>query len=67
MLETVKSYILDLDDTTFEQYLDQYAMHVQDANISSEVTFNSKHLNILDIERLTQDQHERLVSAHDKL
>lgn len=67
MLETVKSYILDLDDTTFEQYLDQYAMNVQDANISSEVTFNSKHLNILDIERLTQDQHERLVSAHDKL
>lgn len=63
MLETVKSYILDLDDITFEQYLDQYAMHVQDANISSEVTFNAKHLNILDIERLTQDQHERLVST----
>ncbi len=63
MLETVKSYILDLDDTTFEQYLDQYAMYVQDANISSEVTFNAKNLNILDIERLTQDQHERLVST----
>nr|DAJ50903.1 MAG TPA: hypothetical protein [Caudoviricetes sp.] len=63
MLETVKSYILDLDDITFEQYLDQYAMYVQDSNISSEVTFNAKNLNILDIERLTQDQHERLVST----
>lgn len=63
LLETVKSYILDLDDITFEQYLDQYAMYVQDSNISSEVTFNAKNLNILDIERLTQDQHERLVST----
>ena len=63
MLETVKSYIRDLDDTTFEQYLDQYAMRVQDDNIFSEVTFNVNHSSILDIERLAQDQHERLVST----
>lgn len=63
LLETVKSYIRDLDDITFEQYFDQYAMSVQDANISSEVTFNVRHSSVLDIERLAQDQHERLVGA----
>ena len=67
MLETIKATISQTANCIpFEQFFDLYVMSIQDANIITEIEFNihRNNLTILDIERLAQDQHERLVNSN---
>lgn len=69
MLETIRNQINQamLSNTSFEEYYNLYIMSVQDNNIRDEVKFNIRHINYntIDIERLAQAQHERLVKTID--
>lgn len=65
MLETVKATIVEADNMIeFEEFFNLHLMTVQDTNIIKEIKHNIQrnHCSILDIERLAQDQHERLVN-----
>lgn len=67
MLETVKAQIAKCNNALpFEQFFDLHVMAVQDYNIVAEIQQNIQRnkSNILDIERLAQDQHERLVKSN---
>lgn len=68
MLETVRASIINASTSCvlFEQYFDLHVMSVQDDNIVAEIKHNIQRNNssILDIERLAQDQHERLVNLN---
>ena len=67
MLETIKSAILKSSHLVpFEQFFNLHIMSVQDENIMTEIKYNISRNNatVLDIERLAQDQHERLVDLN---
>lgn len=67
MLETIKSAILKSSQLVpFEQFFNLHIMSVQDENIMTEIKYNISRNNatVLDIERLAQDQHERLVDLN---
>ena len=65
MLEKVKK-ALRKQEPPYEEYFNQFLMDLQDYNLASEIMYNVKHnsSDILDIERLAQEQHERLVTPH---
>lgn len=66
MLETVRASIIEADNCLpFEEFFNSHVMSVQDDNIITEIRYNIRRNNssILDIERLAQDQHERLVKS----
>lgn len=67
MLETVRAAIVKAASNSvfFEQFFNSHLMAVQDDNIITEIKYNIHRNNssILDIERLAQDQHERLVNS----
>ena len=67
MLETVRASILKANNALpFEQFFDLHVMSVQDDNIMTEIRYNiyRNKSSILDIERLAQNEHERLVNSN---
>ena len=63
MLENVKNSIHDVTTQTFEAFFDEYVMSVQDFNLITEIQHNVRKndSDIMNIERLANEQHERLV------
>lgn len=53
MLETIKNYIDNLPNITFEEYFLRYMMNVQDKNIGIEVDEKFKHV-VCDAKSVTQ-------------
>lgn len=66
MLQQVRAAIIESAEHSvpFEQFFNLHVMAVQDDNIITEIKYNIQRNNssILDIERLAQEQHERLVT-----
>ena len=60
MLETVKSYIDDSSDTSFEDYYQNYIFEVQDMNIEAEVK-SVKPNDILSLDKLIARLHKELL------
>ena len=60
MLETIKSYIKDLPDKSFEEYYQQYIFDVQDQNIEAEIN-SIKTTDILSLDRLIAKLHKELL------
>lgn len=60
MLETIKSYIKDLPDTSFENYYQNYIFEVQDYNIEKEIR-SIKTPDILSLDRLIARLHKELL------
>ena len=63
MLASIKHTIHQQNDTTFEEYFNEHLIETQDNNLVQEIqsTISKHRLSTLDIEKLTQSQHERLV------
>lgn len=65
MLENVKASLIDSSKLVpFEAFFNLHLMTVQDLNIVSEIKYNicRNHCSVLDVEKLSQDQYERLVN-----
>ena len=60
MLETVKSYINDSSDISFEDYYQNYIFEVQDRNIEAEVR-SVKPNDILSLDKLIARLHKELL------
>lgn len=60
MLETVKTCIKDLPDTSFDIYYQNYIFDVQDQNIFAEVN-SVKTNDILSLDRLIAKLHKELM------
>ena len=54
MLKTIKQYIDNLNDITFDDYFTAYIMHIQDMNINAEMKYlsNRNVLNMRSMDRL---------------
>lgn len=63
MLETVKHFIQTLPDKDFEIFFNEYLMSVQDRGLDDEIeiTLKNLHSDVLDIERLVQNEYGGLI------
>lgn len=64
MLETVKSYIEELPDISFDTYYQRYIFQVQDQNIATEIhSINTDDILSLDrlIAKLSKELHDWVV------
>lgn len=59
MLETIKSYIEELPEDTFDTFYQKYIFEVQDINIAKEVS-GVKTDDILSLDRLIARLHKEL-------
>jgi len=59
MLDTVKKYITELPDISFEDYYQNYIFDVQDYNIEMEVN-SVKTSDILSLDKLIAKLHKEL-------
>lgn len=65
ILETIKQYISDLDDTSFNTHFMSYILAVQDANIDKEVKYliNKNTLNIYVMDKVLQNTYKGLIDV----
>lgn len=63
MLQTVKDYINNLSDESFQNFYTHYIMQVQDSNIEEEFKFLITHnnLDVLSIDKLISNDLGKLV------
>lgn len=62
MLSTIKSYISNQEDISFDEYYNRYVMEVQDKNLNKEISYmlSANSLNVLNMSILIKDTVERL-------
>lgn len=63
MLQTVKDYINNLSDESFQTFYTRYIMQVQDSNIEEEFKFLITHntLDVLSVDKLISNDLGKLV------
>ena len=63
MLQTIKDYINNLSDESFQNFYTHYIMQVQDSNIDEEFKFLITHnnLDILSVDKLISNDLGKLV------
>lgn len=61
MLETIKTYITETPNISFDEYYQRYIFNVQDMNIDSEIA-SIKVDDILSLDRLIAKLHKELLS-----
>lgn len=62
MLSTIKSYISNQEDISFDEYYNRYVMEVQDKNLNKEISYmlSANSLNVLNMSILIKDTVEGL-------
>ena len=62
MLSTIKSYISNQEDISFDEYYNRYVMSVQDRNLNKEISYmlSANSLNVLNMSILIKDTVEGL-------
>lgn len=63
MLQTIKDYINNLSDESFQNFYTHYIMQVQDSNIEEEFKFLITHnnLDVLSVDKLISNDLGKLV------
>ncbi len=63
MLQTIKDYISNLSDESFQNFYTHYIMQVQDSNIDEEFKFLITHnnLDVLSVDKLISNDLGKLV------
>lgn len=63
MLQTIKDYINNLSDESFQNFYTHYIMQVQDSNIDEEFKFLITHnnLDVLSVDKLISNDLGKLV------
>lgn len=63
MLQTIKDYINNLSDESFQDFYTHYIMQVQDSNIDEEFKFLITHnnLDVLSVDKLISNDLGKLV------
>lgn len=62
MLSTIKYYISNQEDISFDEYYNRYVMSVQDRNLNKEISYmlSANSLNVLNMSILIKDTVEGL-------